>query len=818
MRLLLQDLRHGARMLLHRPGFTALTALTLALGIGANTAIFSVVHGVLLRPLPYRDPDRLVYLWGRVDMAPGLKSSLAPPDLVDYREQSRLFADFAATSATFSATLTGEGEPEQVPIANVTENFFRFLGVEPALGRVFLSEDGMPGDPNGPPAPGTVLISHGLWQRRYGGDPGVVGRTIQLGGFPNTVAGVLPERFVMLAPPGVGMTPRIDVWWPLRMDFAGAPRDMQWLRMLGRLKPGVTSAQAQAEMDAITSRQREQVPFYKSAGLRVDVAPMHADVVGHARPVLLVLLGAVGLVLLITCADVANLLLARTAARKAEIAVRTALGASRGRIVRQFLTETLLLCSVGGALGLLFAWWGVSLLVSLQPPNLPRLEAIQIDGTVLGFGLGASVLAALLAGLAPALQASRPDLTQSLKEAARSSGSLRRGRLRSALIVGEVALSLVLLIGTGLMLRSFANLQQVRPGFDAHNLLTFSLSLPWNRYREPERRAGFYRRLEDRLRALPGVRSVGGVFPLPLSGRFWTGPYAAEGAAPGEYDRNQANYRSILPGYFEAMGARLLAGRFLSWDEVAESRPVIVVDHLFARSVWPGQDAVGKRLQMQGGDLAVHWVEVAGVVEHLRHDTLTTDSLPTVYYPPGLWGWGDLALTVRTEMDPLSAAGPIRQEIRQMDKDLAVYDVKTMQQAVDASLAPVRFSLTLIGLFAALALVLAALGLYGVVSYSVRQRTQELGVRLALGARAGQIVALVLGQGLRLVLFGLAAGLAAAFALTRALDQWLYQVSSTDPAVYAGLSLLLAAVALLASYVPARRACRVDPLVALRHE
>jgi putative ABC transport system permease protein len=826
MTALLQDLRHGARRLARSPGFTAVAALTLALGIGANSAIFSVVDAVLLRPLPYGDPERLVLVWDRMERSAIERAPVSAPDLADFRQFAQGFTGFAATNNVGEVALTGDGPPEQIKVANVTGNFFDVLGVAPRLGRGFEPADDVPIPPGafqGPPAelpPTAMLLTDGLWRRRFGGDPGVVGKAVWLNGQPMTVIGVLPPGYELLMPPDAGMPTDVDAYSPLRIDLASGPRDNQWLRVIARLAPGTTLAEAQAEMDAIAARHREEHVFHSNMGIGVEVRSMHGDVVHHVRPALVALLGAVGFVLLIACANVANLLLARSAVRRREMAVRAALGAGRGRLFRQVLSEGVLLAVPGALLGLGLAWVGVRLLLALRPPGLPRLDEVGLDPRVLAFTLAAAVAAALLATLAPALSASleRPGSALAERGGDGMGGATGgRLRLRGALVVAEVALSLVLLIGAGLMLRSFLELSRVRPGFDPEGALTYKLSLPFPDYPTPEARTGFFRRMEERVAAAPGVEAVGSVFPMPLGGRFWTGPYGRAEEPEERWSEQEADFRVVTPGYFDAMGIRLLAGRALAADDLDQRRAVAVVDASLASRLWPEGGAVGERV---GIDLFGEKVrlEVVGTVEPVRHAGITEPPRETIYLPLHFMPWAPMTVAVRTAADPETLAGPVRAGVRALDPGLAVYAVRPLAAYVREALAATRFTLVLAAVFAGLALALAAIGLAGVLAYAVRRRRHEIGVRVALGARPGDVVRLVVGRGLLLVGLGIVLGLAAALAVSRSLSGLLYGVTATDPATYAALAGLLAAVAVAASWVPAQRAARIDPVTALRAE
>ncbi len=814
------DLRYAWRQLLRSPGFTAVAVLTLALGIGANTAIFSVVRVILLEPLPYADPERLVLVWNRLEKTNFLKAPVSSPDFLDYRRETRLFEGLAATDNVSEDALSGDFAPEQIRMASVTANFFSLLGAEPLLGRLFEPQDETPiptlfQNPNATLPSSALVLSHELWTRRYGGDPGVLGRSLKVDGRPMTIVGVLQPGFELLMPPDAGMPTDIDAWTPLRFDLASGSRDNQWMRVIGRLAPGVTVAQAQAEMDALAARQREQFQYHENVGLGITVVPMHRDLVGQVRPILLALLGAVGFVLLIACSNVANLLLARATARGREMAVRTALGASGGRLFRQMLTESVLLAGLGATAGLALAWAGIRLLVFLKPSNLPRLPEIGIDGTVLGFTLVIATLAALIFGIAPAIGALSAVPAESLRD--RGGDGLGSLRARNALVVAEVALSLVLLIGAGLMLRSFAGLARVHPGFDPRGVLTYSLSLPAPSYQTQEVRTRFISRMEDQVAGLPGVRAVGAVFPVPLGGRFWTGPYGGPGDPEESWTKNEANFRVATPGYFAAMGTRILAGRALTSDDNEAKRLVAVVDRTLAAKLFGGRNAVGEQL---GVDIFGNKqrLEIVGVVEPIRHDDLTRVGRETIYFPHHLFPWPSMTVAVRSSGDPNLLLAPIRQAVKGMDSQLPVYNERTLTEAFSLALANTRFTLVLIAVFAGVALLLATVGLYGVIAYAVRQRTREIGIRMALGARQGTILRMVVGRGLRLILAGVAVGVVAAYPLSRTIESLLFGVTPGDPATYAGIAILLVVVALAACYLPAHRATRINPMESIRAE
>jgi putative ABC transport system permease protein len=805
-----QDLRYGARTLAKSPAFTFVAVLTLALGIGANTAIFSVVNTVLLRPLPYRDAGRLAMIRVSIEGQEFLPS-FSPPEILDFQEQTHLFAEVASIRDN-TVALTGKGDPEQIQTAWVTPSFLPVMGVEPVSGRNFTPDEAVP---NGP---AVILLSHGLWQRRFGGDPNIVGKTIQVNGQGVEVVGVLPEGFEFLFAREAGLPPVPGALQLFQFDFRQAPRAFRWMRAVARLQPGVSFEQAEAEMNVLARELLERYPEYEGNAFGLHVEPMLGDLVRDVRPALLALFGAVGFVMLIASANVANLLLARAAAREKEIAVRAALGASRVRLVRQLLTESALLALLGGVGGLLVAQWAIEILVRLVPTNLPRLENVGIDVRVLGFTLGVSLLAVVFCGLAPALHAARADLNESLKESGRASEGAARHRLRSMLVVGEIALSVVLLIGAGLMIRSFVRLQYVDPGFRPDDVLTVNIALPFQRYANPDDIARFFEQLSDRVTAQPGVEAIGGVFPLPMSGRFWTSEYAYDDETDANWGALAADQHGVTPGYLEAIGARLHAGRFFTWQDHAERRDIIIIDDKLARLAWPGQNAVGQRLKVLLPNNQRRWTEVVGVIEHVQKERMGVEGREQIYLPPYLAPFPQLTFAVRSSTEPATLARVIAGEVQALDKDLPIYRVRPLSAYVAEVMASNRFATILMGVFAGVALALALVGLYGVITYAVTQRNHEIGIRVALGAQPRDILRLVLGQGLGLALVGVGLGLLFSAGLTRFLSSLLYEVSATDPITYAGISIALAGVALLACYLPARRATRVDPMIALRYE
>jgi putative ABC transport system permease protein len=807
----LQDVRYGFRMLMKRPGFTVVAVVALALGIGANTAIFSVVNAVLLRPLPFKEPERLVAVWetnAKPGTEPNNRNEVALSNFLDWRAQNSVFDQLAALTYA-SVNLTGVAEPERIQSAVVTTNLFQTLGVEPLAGRAFLPEE------ENVKSPRAVVISHGLWQRRFGADPGVVGRTLTLNGNPTTVVGIMPQDFQLQFP----ISMAVDMWLPMRIDGAAAPdRRYHYLYVLGRMKPGVSTEQAQSGMSAIVGQLQQQYPE-TNADKGANVIPLHKQLVGNVEPYLYVLFGAVGFVLLIACANVANLLLARTSARQKEVAIRTALGASRLRLVRQLLTESVMLAVVGGLLGLLLAYWGIDLLIALSPGDVPRLGEIGLHGPVFAWTLLVSLLTGMLFGLAPALQASKPDLNEALKESGgRSTGGLKSSRLRNLLVVSEVALSLVLLIGAGLMIRSFVALQRTSPGFETKNLLTMNISLPRQKYKERQQSVLFFNQLFERIRAVPGVRAVGGIDPLPLSESDGTTSFVVEGGpALAMAERPEVGGRTITPDYFKAMGIPLLKGRFLTEQDREETPRALVINEALARKYWPGEEALGKRLGFDEADKQVWW-EVVGVVANVKHQRLDREAKPEVYFPFQQYPQNFLSLVVRTTQDPSGMTSAIRSQVLALDPDQPVFDIKTMDERLSKSVSQSRFIMLLLAAFSGLALALSAVGVYGVMAYTVAQRTHEIGIRVALGAQAKDVLRLVLGQGMRLTLIGVGVGLMAALLLTRVMASLLYGVTATDPLTFIAVAALLSAVALLACFIPARRALKVDPMVALRYE
>ncbi|HEV7904513.1 MAG TPA: ABC transporter permease [Pyrinomonadaceae bacterium] len=815
-----QDLRYGARMLWKNPGFTVVVVLALALGIGANTAIFSVVNAVLLRPLPFEQPEQLVLVWethpfGRQLGYTHLPGSTA--NFTDLKQRSDVFSELAALDS-WNTVLTGNNEPERLTGVKVSANLFTLLRMNPAQGRGFVADEDRPGNNR------VVVVSHGLWQRRFGGDPSLVNKTLTLDGETYTVIGIMPEHASfpqnMGLPAYFDFEQKTDLWTPIALtDEETKNRGSHHIGVVGRLKPGVGIEQAQAQLSNIMSALEQEYPDdNKEWGMAV--VSLHEQVVGKSRGAILILLGAVGFVLLIACANVANLLLARAASRQRELAIRTALGASRGRIMRQLLTESVLLALLGGVLGVWLAMWGVDLLIALSPGTIPRTAEIGIDNRVLGYTLLISLVTGVVFGLLPALQSSKPALNEMLKEGGRSGGgSPRRERARRLLVVSEVALALVLLISAGLLLKSFLRLQNVKPGFAPEGVLTAEIGLQEQKYKDERRIADFYRQTIARVKTLPGVESVGAVSHLPLSGAEEIDGFTIEGRETLAAGLVQsADFRVIAPEYFQSLGIPLIRGRHFNEQDRADSTPVMIVDETFARRFFPGEDPLGKRINEQGSRWPHSFFTVVGIVGGVKHSQLNGEARPTMYLSYEQSGWTSLTLTVRAAGDPNMLAAAVRREVLAVDKDQPVTKIAPMSEVFSKAVAPQRFNALLLNLFAAVAMILAVVGIYGVIAYTVAQRSHEMGIRIALGATRRDILRLVVGQAMLTTLLGVALGLAGAFALTRLMSSLLYEVSATDPAIFAGVALLLALVALLASYLPARRATKVDPMVALRYE
>jgi putative ABC transport system permease protein len=808
MRTLWQDLRYGARMLMKNPGFTLIAVVTLALGIGANAAIFSVVNAVLLRPLPFKDPGRLVWVWGTTPKFG--QANHSPVEFLAYQAQQTSFTEMAAYR-NMPFTVTGAGEPDYVQGVIVSPNYFSLLGVPAARGRVFQPEDVRPG------APRVAVVSYDLWQKRYGGDPSLIGRSFTINGESATVIGVMPPDFQTNLSVNLWLSPR-QIAPDYQMNYRGdalAMRENHYLRVMGRLKPGATIQQAQAELNAVASRLEREYPDQAGHGARV--VSLQELAVSDVRLTLLTLFGAVGLVLLIACANVTNLSLARATSRYREIAIRAAVGAGRFSLIRQLLTESVLLSLAGGLAGWLLASWGVELLLSLSPDGALRLHKAELDITVFFFTLGVSVAAGVIFGLAPALAASKTDLVSALKEGARG-GSSGAGRnpLRQGLVVAEVALALVVLIGAGLLVGSFARLVAVKPGFDPNNLMTMWVALTSERYGTATANTRFIKELTASLEALPGAQGVAISDDFPIQGTDTSDYPEIEGRGAAPEDRVLVGHHVINPRYFEAMGIRLVKGRAFTERDDANAPPVIIINEAMASRVWPNEEAPGKRIRF--GPQSEPWSEVVGVVANVKHDGLHLADSPHCYSPHLQQPWPFLAIAVRSQTDQAALLASVRQAVRKIDPNLPLVQPLAMKDRMEGVLATRRLTLALFSLFAVVALALAAIGLYGVMSYGVAQRTRELGLRIALGATSRDALKLIIGQGMKLVALGLALGMGGALAVGRLMANLLFGVSATDPLTFAVIAFLLAFVALLACYIPARRATKVDPMVALRNE
>ncbi|MBV9924262.1 MAG: ABC transporter permease [Acidobacteria bacterium] len=812
MRMLLQDVRYGLRVLWQRPGFTAVVVLTLALGIGANTAIFSVIDAALLRSLPYKEPERLVHLWESKRSRDFEQREASYPDLLDWRAQGAEVFEGLAGYVRRPVTLTDAGEATRTRGAAVTANFFDVLGVKAAAGRTFVGgEDGVEGKP-------VVVLSHGFWQRRFGGKAEAVGREVTLDGQAYTVVGVLPAEF--------NFAPLNDaeVWMSLRPPADVAARRYQhWVKVVGRLRDGATLEAAQARLATVAARIERDDPGAHE-GVTLRAVPLRDEFVGPVRPALFVLLGAVGFVLLIACTNVANLMLARSTARQREVAIRAALGASRWRVVRQLLTESVLLALAGGAAGLVLALWGVDLLVAAIPAaqlaQMPYLQSLSLNRDVTLFACALSLLTGVLFGLTPALSASRADLQVALREGGRGNVSRGSRRLRDLLVVTEVALALVLLVGAGLLMKSLVLMLRVDPGFDTRGLLTMRVAIPPARYPEGDKAVRFYEETLRRVSAVPGVRGAALTSNLPLAGDGGTGSPQVVGRSTPASELTEAHLRTVSPNYFEVLGVPLVAGRPFAERDDAKAPPVLLINQTYAERVFPGEDPVGRRVTFKfTGDTQF---EIVGIVGDEKVTTLDARTTPVVYFPAWQDSYFDsAALVLRTDApDPLALAPAVRGEVNALDPEVPVYAVQTLEQMVAGSRATFvrRYPAYLTGVFACVALLLALVGIYGVVSYGVAQRTHEIALRVALGARGGDVLRLVLGHGLLLALGGIALGSLGALALTRLISGLLFNVSAADPAVYVSVALLLAVVAVLACLVPARRATKVDPMVALRYE
>ena len=808
MTTLRRDLRHGLRLLLRSPGFTIIAVAALAIGIGANTAVFSVVHTLLIQPLPYRDADRLAVIWEHNLPRDKKNNVVSPGNFIHWREMQRAFEDIAAVSGTvglnFTVTVTGAGDPEEVPVQLVTASFFSLLGVNPASGRPFTTEEDRPDNR-------VVVISDRLWRRKFGADPGLLQKTITIDGTPRELVGVMPPGFSYL-------DKTVDVWLPMGFSAQSRTPRGRWINVAGRLKPGVTFEQAQQDMTRVHAELTRMFPDFNT-GWTARVVPLREELTGNVRPALLILLAAVAFVLLIACANVANLLLARATSRQRELAVRAALGAGRMRIVRQLLAESLVLAVAGGTTGLLLAWWGLAVLRAVVAQKLPiqRLEAVAIDGWVLLFTVGISLGTGLVFGLVPALSVSGSTLNDALKDGGRSGSAARGRRTRAAFVITEVALAVILLAGAGLLIRSFVNLLNTSPGFNAERTLKMDVSLPSSRYRDAAQRIEFFQRLIDRVAALPGVQAAGAVSFLPLAGLGAATSYEVVGQPPPvKGEEPVCDVRVATNGYFKALEIPLVRGRWFIEDAANDIKNSVIINEAMARRHWPNEDPIGKRIKVSWNDTRED--EIIGVVGDVRHAALETDARATNYWPYRRFPYNTMTLTVKASGDATSHVNSIVSIVRHQDPMLAVADIRTLEQVIGDSVAERRLTMLMLAIFAGAALVLAAVGIYGVIAYSVTQRTQEIGIRMALGARQRDVLWMVVGNAMLLTGLGIAIGAVSGLLLTRVMRQLLFQVRPTDPMTFVAVAAVLSAVALTASVVPGRRAARVDPLVALRAE
>jgi putative ABC transport system permease protein len=812
-----RDFRHALRMLLRNPVFTVVAVLTLALGIGANTAIFSVINSVLLHPLPYHDPDNLVMVWESNSQHPNPHNTVSPPNFLDWQSRNTVFSSMAFVFDERD-NLTGNGEPQEVVVQDVSASFFSVLGVDPIIGPGFTPENGQPGHDN------VVILGYGLWKERFAGDPAIVGKSILLNGKPQTVVGVAPQNFNWFIKDGSLTGAKPQMWSPFVFPqaFHDHKQIGRFMTVVARLHPGATHSQAQTQMNAIASRLEQEYPDF-DGHWGANVVLLRQQISGEIRPALLILFGAVAFVLLIACANVSSLLLARAASREREMAIRTAIGASRWRIARQLLMESLLLALIGGGIGVALAVWGTNALLAASPRNLLDLRSISMDLRVLAFAVGATLLAGLLFGFLPSYISAHSRISETLKEGGRGSSTAnRRAFARNAFVVAQLGLALVLLTGSGLLIRSFVRLIGVDPGFDTGHLLTFKITLPRSKYGTDPLRLAFFQQFLARICAIPGVRSASMESFPPLTGLgAATGVHLLSQPSFALSDLPVANVGVVGPDYFATMNIRLRAGRLFNAQELAEEKHVTIVNQAFADRYLHGVNPLGQKAAIYMKSFNENEIkpsEIIGVVGDVHQIGLDTSPEPTVYWPHPELVMSGMTILVRTSNDPFAMVSAARNELQQIDPELPMAAVATMDQLLADSLSRSRFTMLLLGIFAAVALVLAAVGIYGLIAYSVTQRTQELGIRITLGAQRRDVLRLVLGQGTRLTLLGVTVGVLAALGLARLLSTLLFGVSATDPLTFAGVAALLGLVALAACYIPARRATRVDPIVALRYE
>ena len=828
----MKNVAYAVRTLRRSPGFALTAIATIALGIGATTAIFSVVNAILLRPLPYSDPERLVLIWGDMRTRNVTDFPFPPADYADLKQQTTAFEDIAAVTTGRQPLTDDDGEPEQIRVAGATVNLFKLLGARVMVGRDFVENDGtppppppQPGAPGAPaanappqpPPPGVAILSNEFWHRRYGGDRSIIGKFIDIGGQRSEVIGVLEPGVKMLFPPGTNVEPTPDAYTALRVDFAGGSRINVFLRVIGRLKQGVTIDQAQAQVDRLAIDLRRLFPIKETAGLFFRVEPMQKDLVAEVRPAILALMGAVTFVLLIACANVANLLLVRVSRRERELAVRAALGGTRGALIRQMLTESLVIAAAGAVLGTLLAWAGIRILLAMAPDTLPRTDAVALDPLVLGFTALAALIAAMVFGVIPALRGARTDLMHVLRNSGRT-GALGAGsKVRNAVVTAEVALSFILLVGCGLMVRSFIALSNSDPGFDPNGVLTFVMDNPGNQ--DEEARRAFIRSSAERFAALPGVTAVTAANPLPLDGNIANLRWGTERAETDPAAFQQADLHIVLPGYFNVMRTPLIAGRDFTEADSRPDQNKVIIDRIAAAKAFGSEPAVGKRLLIRVRTDQPEWYEVIGVVDHQRNITPAADSREAMFFADGYFFHGAVSRWVlRTNGDPSALVPAVRAEVTRIDPGIPLGEVQPMQAFVDLAMAPTRFALALIAVFAVIAGMLAAVGLYGVLSTAVRQRTAEIGVRMVFGAPKSTIFQLVIGQGLKLTAVGVVLGLVGAFLVTRVMESMLVGVTPTDPVTFASIAVLFTLIAAAACWLPARRAAGLDPAAALREE